>query len=143
MADWRGDYIAEMTLEMAEKAIAAARSKAKEIGAPMAVSVVDGAGRLVMFVRGEGTGFFTPESTKGKAVAAAALRRPTAELGNFGGNPTTLAIYASIVPGGFWPASGGCPVVRNGQLIGAVGCGGGSGEQDHECAQAGVDALTD
>ena len=142
MVTWRGDYVAEMTLEMAEKAITAARVKGQELGTPMAVSVVDAAGRLVMFVRGDGTGFFTPESTKGKAVAAAALRRPTSELANFGGNPTTLAIYSSIVPGGFWPAPGGCPVVKDGRIIGAVGCGGGSGEQDQACAEAGAKALT-
>ena len=141
MVGWRGDYVADMDLEMAEKAVAAARAKAKEMGVPMAVSVVDGAGRLVMFVRGDGTGFFTPESTKGKAVAAAALRRPTDELGSFGGNPTTLGIYAGLVPGGFWPASGGHPVVVNGRIIGAVGCGGASGEQDAECAKAGAEAL--
>ena len=76
-----GDYVAELNLEMAEKAVAAARAKAKEIGVPMSVTVVDAAGRVVMTVRGDRTGFFTPESTRGKAVAAATLRRPQPSWG--------------------------------------------------------------
>ena len=137
-----GDYVAELNLEMAEKAVAVARAKAKEIGVPMSVTVVDAAGRVVMTVRGDRTGFFTPESTRGKAVAAATLRRPTAELGPIGNNPMVLGVYANLVPGGFWPAPGGYPVVRDGRIIGAVGCGGASGEQDHECAKAGAEALS-
>ena len=102
-----GDYVSEMNLEMAEKAVAVARAKAKEMGVPISVTVVDAAGRIVMTVRGDGTGFFTPETTRGKAVAAATLRRPTAELGPIGNNPMALGVYANMVPGGFWPAPGG------------------------------------
>ena len=36
---------------------------------------------------------------------------------------------------------GGVPIVVGGRVIGAIGCGGGTGEQDHECAQAGADAV--
>ena len=38
---------------------------------------------------------------------------------------------------------GGVPIVVNGQVIGAVGVGGGSGEQDAEVAKAGIQALMD
>jgi uncharacterized protein GlcG (DUF336 family) len=64
--------MAELTLEMAEKAVKAAQAKAREIGTPMTATVVDEAGRLVLSARGDGTGFFTPETSRGKAVAAAA-----------------------------------------------------------------------
>ena len=36
---------------------------------------------------------------------------------------------------------GGVPVVVDGQIIGAVGVGGGTGEQDAEIARAGIAAL--
>jgi glc operon protein GlcG len=36
---------------------------------------------------------------------------------------------------------GGIPVQVNGQVIGAIGVGGGSGEQDAEIARAGASAL--
>jgi uncharacterized protein GlcG (DUF336 family) len=31
--------------------------------------------------------------------------------------------------------------MANGRLIGAIGCGGGTGEQDHECALACAEAV--
>ena len=74
--------MAELTLEMAEKAFKAAQAKARELGTPMTVSVVDDAGRLVLCARGDGTGFFTPETSRAKAVAAAAFKRPTKEMAN-------------------------------------------------------------
>ena len=49
--------MAELTLEMAEKAVKAAQAKAREIGTPMTATVVDEAGRLVLSARGDGTGF--------------------------------------------------------------------------------------
>jgi uncharacterized protein GlcG (DUF336 family) len=64
--------MAALTLEMAEKAVKAAQAKARELGAPVTATVVDDAGRLVLSARGDGTGFFTPETSRAKAVAAAA-----------------------------------------------------------------------
>ena len=74
--------MAELTLEMAEKAVKAAQAKARELRTPMTATVVDDAGRLVLAARGDGTGFFTPETSRGKAVAAAAFRRPTKDMAN-------------------------------------------------------------
>jgi uncharacterized protein GlcG (DUF336 family) len=34
------------------------------------------------------------------------------------------------------------PIVVKGRVIGAIGCGGGTGEQDHECAVAGAAAVS-
>jgi len=70
----------ELTLEMAERAARAAREKAKALGTAMTVTVVDEAGRLVLCARGDGTGFFTPETSRAKAVTAANFRMSTAEL---------------------------------------------------------------
>ena len=72
--------MAELTLEMAERAVKAAQAKARELGTPMTATVVDEAGRLVLSARGDGTGFFTPETSRGKAVAAAAFKRPTKDM---------------------------------------------------------------
>jgi len=72
--------MAELRLEMAEKAVKAAQAKARELGTPMSATVVDDAGRLVLCARGDGTGFFTPETSRAKAVAAAAFRRPTKDM---------------------------------------------------------------
>lgn len=132
----------EMTLAMAEQAVRAAQARARELGTPMTVTVVDEAGRLVLSARGDGTGFFTPETSRAKAVAAAAFRKSTSEL------------VAGVPKGGFWtlmptalggqalPTPGGAPIVRGGRVVGGIGCGGGTGEQDQERADAGAAALS-
>ena len=74
----------QMTLQMAEAAVRAAQDKAKALGTPMTVTVVDEAGRLVLSARGDGTGFFTPETSRAKAVAAAAFKRSNKELAEMG-----------------------------------------------------------
>jgi len=50
-------------------ALRAAQAKAAALRAPMTVTVVDEAGRLVLIARGDGTGFFTPETSRAKTVA--------------------------------------------------------------------------
>ena len=58
----------DMTLEMAETAVKAAQAKARELGTPMSVSVVDEAGRLVLCARGDGASFST--TSAGMSTAA-------------------------------------------------------------------------
>jgi glc operon protein GlcG len=132
----------ELTLEMAERAARAAREKARALGTPMTITVVDEAGRLVLCVRGDGTGFLTPETSRAKAVAAANFRMSTAELAERvrKGAPFWTHV-TSAIPGQILPSHGAVPIVANGRVIGAIGCGGGTGEQDHECAVAGAAAL--
>ena len=132
----------ELNLAMAEKAVRAAQAKARELGTPMTVTVVDGAGRLVLSARGDGTGFFTPETSRAKAVAAAAFRRPTKEMANLRESaPAFWGNVAALLGGQALPSIGAVPVISNGKLMGAVGCGGGTGEQDHLCAEAGAAAI--
>src|SRR5262245_3313909 len=131
-----------MTLAMAEQAVKAALARAKALGTPMTVTVVDEAGRLVMCARGDGTGFFTPETSRGKAMAAAAFRRPTKEMVELAREHS--AFWSAITPllaGQILPSTGGVPIRAGGRVIGGIGCGGGTGEQDHECAVAGAEAA--
>jgi|SRR5262245_7629160 len=131
----------EMTLQIAEQALRAAQAKASALGTPMTVTVVDEAGRLVLSARGDGTGFFTPETSRAKATAAAAFRRSNAELAQLvakGGFWTTVP---TVLQGQVLPTLGAAPLVRGDRVIGAVGCGGGTGEQDQECADAAAAAI--
>lgn len=134
--------MAEVTLEMAEKAVKAAQAKARELGTPMTVTVVDAAGRLVLCARGDGAGFFTPETSRAKAVAAAAFRRPTKDIAKLReSSPAFWGNVAAILGGQALPSIGAVPILSAGKVIGAVGCGGGTGEQDHLCAEAGAAAV--
>jgi uncharacterized protein GlcG (DUF336 family) len=132
----------EITLEQAERAVKAAQAKARELNTAMTVSVVDEAGRLVLCARGDGAGFFTPETSRAKAVVAAAFRRPTKDMGEMReASPAFWANVATILEGQGLPSIGAVPINHQGRTIGAIGCGGGTGEQDHLCAEAGASAV--
>ena len=47
----------------------------------------------------------------------------------------------SALRGEVLPSHGGMPITVKGRVIGGIGCGGGTGEQDHECAVAGAATL--
>ena len=130
-----------MTLQVAETAVRAAQDKAKALGTSMTVTVVDEAGRLVLSARGDGTGFFSPETSRAKAVAAAAFKRPTKELAELVAQGGFWALVPTVLQGQVLPTLGGAPIVRGSQVIGAIGCGGGTGQQDQECADAGAAAV--
>jgi uncharacterized protein GlcG (DUF336 family) len=131
----------DMTLEVAEKVWRAAQTRARALGTPMTITIVDEAGRLVLSARGDGTGFFTPETSRAKAVAAAAFRRPTAELAELVAKGGFWSVVPTILQGQALPTPGGAPISKGGRVIGAVGCGGGTGEQDHDCAMVGAAAA--
>src|SRR5262245_60672904 len=131
----------DLTLQTAETAVRAAQEKAKALGSPMTVTVVDEAGRLVLCARGDGTGFFTPETSRAKAAAAAAFKRPTRELAELTTQGGFWGLVPAVLQGQVLPTLGATPIVRNGKVIGAIGCGGGTGEQDQQCADAGAAAA--
>ncbi|MFT5426851.1 MAG: glc operon protein GlcG [Gammaproteobacteria bacterium] len=116
----------EMTLELAEAIGKAALAKANEIGRPMSVSVVDESGRLVYFSRSDNAGFFTFDTSRVKAMAAASFKRSTLEITeNKEANPLLWYSLPSVVPAQALPSPGGVPVMKDGRVIGALGMGGG------------------
>jgi glc operon protein GlcG len=131
----------DLTLELAETAVKAAQAKARALRAPMTVTVVDEAGRLVLSARGDGTGFFSPETSRAKAMAAAFKKR-TAELADLVAKGGFWSIVPAVLQGQILPTLGGSPIVKAGRVIGAIGCGGGTGEQDQECSDAGAAAVS-
>jgi glc operon protein GlcG len=131
----------EMTLQIAETAVRAAQAKAKALGSPMTVTVVDEAGRLVLCARGDGTGFFTPETSRAKAMAAAAFKRSNKEMAEAVAQGGFWAYAPAVLQGQILPTLGATPIARGGKVIGAIGCGGGTGAQDQECSDAGAAAA--
>src|SRR5688500_3717922 len=116
----------ELTLDMAERVAKAALAKAKQLGTVMTASIVDESGRTVLIMRGDGAGFFSPETSRKKAVAAANFRKATKELGEQAakGSPFWAAVPAALA-GEILPSIGAVPILKAGRVIGAIGCGGG------------------
>jgi uncharacterized protein GlcG (DUF336 family) len=132
----------EMTLEIAQRAAAAALARAEVIGAAMSVVVVDEAGRTVLMLRGDGASFLGPETARAKAVTAANFRRATREIGERAeANALFWQSAAAVTGGEILISMGGAPIRREGRVIGAIGCGGGQGVQDDDCAVAGAAAA--
>src|SRR4029450_5539272 len=89
------------------------------------------------------TGFFNPETSRANAVAAAAFKRPTKDMAQLReSSPGFWGNVATGLRGEALPSIGAVPGVSGGKGIGGVGCGGGTGEQDHQCAEAGAAAIS-
>ena len=132
----------EMTLDIAERAARGALAQAAAMNIGMTASVVDEAGRLVVTLRGDRTGFLSTDTSRAKAVAAAAFKRSTRELVEMQKtNPVFWAALPAVSHGDALPSTGAVPIVVGTRVIGAIGCGGGTPDQDHECAAAGAAAV--
>jgi uncharacterized protein GlcG (DUF336 family) len=129
-----------ITLEEADRALDAAIAKAKEQGTKMNIAVVDAGGRLVAFKRMNGAIWAGVYGSQGKAVASAAFGRDSGVMQERAEAPIIQGIM--MAEGGHMiPSQGAVPILRNGVVIGAIGCGGGTGQEDEDCARAGAAAV--
>jgi uncharacterized protein GlcG (DUF336 family) len=130
-----------LTLNDARRVIAAAEKKAAEIGQPMNIAVADGGGNLVAHVRMDKAWLGSIDISIKKAYTARAFDIATKDLATHsqsGGQ--FFGIHASN-NGRIMIFAGGIPLKKNGEIVGAIGVSGGSGEQDHAVAEAGAAAY--
>jgi glc operon protein GlcG len=137
----------QLNLAGAEMVLGAARRKAAALGVKANIAVVDDGGHLLAFARMDGARPASAYTAQTKAVSAAIFRQETGTLPPKGEPDLLLNLSlqnAAAASGGkVTTLKGGVPVVIDGQVVGAVGVGGGSGEQDGEVARAGIQALLD
>jgi glc operon protein GlcG len=129
-----------LTLAEANQVIQAAVAKANELKIKISVAVSDAGGRLVAFNRMDGAIWASVYGSQGKAIASAAFARPSGELQERAGTPIVQGI-AAAEGGHMIPSQGAMPIIRNGVVEGACGVGGGTSQQDEDCARAGVAKL--
>jgi uncharacterized protein GlcG (DUF336 family) len=130
-----------VTLEDARRVIAAAEKKAAEIGQPMNIAVADVGGNLVAHVRMDGAWLGSVDISINKAWTSRAFdiaTRDLAEHSQSGGQ--FFGINASN-DGKVMIFAGGIPLRQGGKVVGAIGVSGGSGDQDHQVAEAGAEAF--
>lgn len=128
----------EMNMDTALRAAQTALAKAAQMNKTMSASVVDEAGRLVVTLRGDGAGFLTTETSRAKAMASASFRRPTMDMVELAKTNPFWTHVSTVTRGEALPTGGAVPILRGGRVIGAIGCGGGTPEEDHICAEAGA-----
>lgn len=129
-----------VTLAEATQVMQGAIDRAKEMNIRISVAVCDPGGRLVAFSRMDGAIWGSLYGSQGKAIASAAFGRPSGELQERAGTPIIQGI-AAAEGGHMIPSQGAVPIIRNGVLEGACGVGGGTAQQDEDCARAGVAKL--
>ena len=124
----------------------AGEGAAQEVLLPghVGVAVVDSGGHLVLLERMEGGKFHTVHSATTKAVCAASNKRNTGSKGAVGqaldvAHALGLALAAG--PERWTAMEGGCPVIVNGECVGAVGVAGGNWELDEKLAREAVESI--
>jgi glc operon protein GlcG len=137
-----------LALEGARSIIAAAEHQAASMNLKVNIAVVDDGGHLLSFDRMNGARPASGYTAITKATTAATFRQPTGPLPAGATNPDpllnlSLQLAAGASGGKLTTLYGGVPVVVDGQVIGGVGVGGGTGEQDAEIARAGIQAFLD
>ncbi len=128
-----------VNLEQAKKAVEAAEAEAKKNGWLMAIAVVTNGGYLVHFSRMDQTQLASIQIAQHKAKAAATFRRPTKVFQDgLAANPANIYL---LTLDGVIASEGGIPIMRDGKVIGAMGCSGGTGAQDGQTCKAGIDTF--
>ncbi len=129
-----------LTLAEANRIVQGAIAKAEELNIKINVAVCDAGGRLIAFNRMDGAIWGGAYGSQGKAVASVAFGRPSGELQERADTPIIRGIM--LAEGGHMiPSQGAVPIIRGGIVEGACGVGGGTSQQDEDCARAGVARL--
>jgi len=130
----------QISLVAAKKIARTCRDWAASKGGTMSLYVIDTAGEFVHMERMDGQVFNNIRTALLKAQTSLKMRQPTslytAQLKNNPGNIPRFTTYFDL-----FTNAGGIPIVVDGQMIGAVGVGGGAGGGDENCAIEGLKAT--
>ena len=133
-----------LTLAQAQQIIAGALAKSKASGfKPMGIAVLDDAGNLKAFAREDGASMFRFEVAQGKAWGAVGMGASSRTLMQRAkDNPNFFVSLAATAGGKFLPQTGAVLVKdAAGNVLGAVGASGGTGDEDELICIAGVESA--
>lgn len=133
-------FAQDITFEEASKAVEAAVKKAVETKTKMDIAVVDAGGNLKSFVRMDGAWLGSIDIAIKKAKTARYFDMPTGKIGSLS-QPGKPLYNIEVSNDGLITFPGGVPIVKNGQIIGAIGVSGSTVENDHTVAAAGASVV--
>ncbi len=114
----------------------AAIAKADDIGQPQCIVIVDASGVPLGEIRMDGAKFLSRKSALAKARTAASIGAPSTEVPE----PVQPAI-AAATKGAVTGLPGGLPIIHEKSVLGGIGVGSGSGEQDIAVANAALASV--
>ena len=133
-----------LTLDQANRIIAAALARSRELGLkPMGVVVLDDAGHLKSAQREDGATMFRIDVATGKAWGAVAMGVASRVLFQRAKeNPNFFTTLADTAHGKFLPQTGAVLIKdASGVVLGAAGASGGSGDEDEAICIHGVESV--
>ena len=130
----------DITLEQAEKMVAAAHKKALELDVKMNIAVVDAGANLKAFARMDNAWLGSIDISIKKAKTARFFDFPTGVIGSLS-QPRGSLYNIEHSNGGLITFPGGLPIKIGEIVIGGIGVSGSTVENDHAVAEAGLAAL--
>ena len=128
-------YGRPISLEQAQAVIQAAVAEARKRDWKMNIAVADSGGNLVAFQRMDGAMLASIQIAQHKARAAVTFRRPTKV---FEDRIQLMNLNYLLAFDGVIASLGGIPLIDQGDIIGAIGCSGGTDFQDEVVSKAGA-----
>ncbi|WP_227937768.1 GlcG/HbpS family heme-binding protein [Alkalihalobacillus deserti] len=129
-----------ISLELANKILEAAHVKAKELGMPFSIAIVDKPGNLKSFQAMDGAPILSLDIAQNKAFSAAAYNRATHEwYDRLKDDPPLL--HGIVHTPRLVIFGGGYPIKVNGELVGGIGVSGGHYTHDMQVCEAGLKVL--
>jgi uncharacterized protein GlcG (DUF336 family) len=131
-----------ISAELAQKMLAVAVAKARELGVSENVAILDDGGNLKAFSRMDGAPILSIEIAQNKAYTAL-FGVPTQDFFNFiQGDPSLLAGIPTLARVAAW--GGGFPIKVDGEIVGAIGLSGApTVKNDIDCARAALALVSD
>ncbi len=130
-----------VSTELARRMITAAEDKARQLGVPMNIAVVEECGVLKAFSRMDGAALLSVQIAQDKAYTAVGFGMPTHGWFDFIKNDPPLAAGAPSGIDRLVIFGGGYPITVDGTVVGAIGVSGGHYTQDQEVAEAGLAVI--
>ena len=136
--------MSKLTLAQANKIVEVALAKAREMKIkPLAVAVLDDAGHVKSLQREDAASMFHNDIAIGKAWAAVGMGASSRTLlGRAKENPQFFGALAATAQGKFLPQTGAVLIKdKAGNILGAAGASGGTGDEDEAMCIAGIEAA--
>ena len=133
-----------LTLAQANKIVETAFVKAREMKVrPLAVAVLDDAGHVKSLQREDGASMFRCDVAVGKAWASVGMGVASRTLlERAKQNPHFFGALSATAQGKFLPQTGAVVIKdKDGNVLGAAGASGGTGDEDEAVCIAGVEAA--
>lgn len=125
-----------LTHEACLEMIAAAVARAEAIGQPQCISIVDASAVPLAEIRMSGAKVLSRLSARAKAQTAASTGQPSDAVPE-----QVRGAIALATDGAMTGLPGGLPIRFGGVLVGGIGVGSGTGEQDIDVARAALAAV--